>query len=90
MVNTKAKERLTLDLGVRFSNEDSKVSYEDIVIAELKQENQNRSSAFYSVMKKNLIRPNSISKYCVGAVGIYPNLKYNNFKSKLILIKNLD
>jgi hypothetical protein len=40
-------------------------------------------------MKENEIRPYSISKYCVGAVSLNPNLKYNNFKEKLLLIDKL-
>jgi hypothetical protein len=89
LVNNEDKERVTLDLGVDFSWEENKVSHDHIVIAELKQEYEDRDSSFYSAMRRHDIRPNSISKYCVGAVGLYPELKYNNFKRKLILINKL-
>ncbi|NOQ74318.1 MAG: VTC domain-containing protein [Crocinitomix sp.] len=89
LVNNKEKERLTLDLDLSFDWDGTKINYEHVVIAELKQENVDRSSLFYSIMKKNGIRPNGMSKYCVGTVALYPELKYNNFKEKILLIDKL-
>ncbi len=89
LVNIESKERLTFDLGITFTWEDVNHSLEHVVIAELKQEKANRESVFYSLMKKSGIRPSGLSKYCIGAVALYPNLKYNNFKEKLILIDKL-
>lgn len=89
LVNTKEIERLTLDLNLTFEWHDKKRAFEHIVVAELKQENVNRNSLFYSLMKKNTVRPNSISKYCVGGIALNPELKGNNFKDKFILIDKL-
>ncbi len=89
LVNPSNKERLTLDLDLSFDWNGIEEKFEHIVIAELKQENLNRNSTFYKMMKKLLIAPNSISKYCVGALCLYPDLKYNNFKSKILLINKL-
>ena len=89
LVNKKEKERLTLDLGLSFSWEDQNLTFDDIVIAELKQENVNRNSLFYRIMKSNGIRPNGMSKYCVGALQLYPHLKGNNFKEKIRMIDKL-
>lgn len=89
LVNNKLKERLTLDLNLGFSWEEKDVNYNHLVIAELKQENVNRDSLFYALMKGKGILPNSISKYCVGAIGLNPDLKYNNFKPKTLLIDKL-
>jgi len=89
LVNTKEIERLTLDLNLTFEWNDKKRTFENIVVAELKQENVNRNSLFYALMKKNTIRPNSISKYCVGGITLNPELKGNNFKDKLLLIDKL-
>lgn len=88
-VNFNEKERLTIDLGINFSWNENKKEYPSIIIAELKQEDQNRNSLFYSIMKKNLVRPNSVSKYCVGAISLYPELKNNNFKEKLLILDKL-
>ena len=89
LVNNNEKERLTLDLGLNFDWEGKKETFDHVVIAELKQENANRESLFYSLMKKNGIRPNGMSKYCVGAISLFPDLKYNNFKEKILLIDKL-
>jgi len=89
LVNDNEKERLTLDLGLTFDWDGVEISYNHIVIAELKQENANRESMFYSLMKENGIRPNGMSKYCVGTVALFPKVKYNNFKEKILLIDKL-
>ena len=89
LVNKAEKERLTLDLNLSFSWKNKELTYDDIVIAELKQENVNRNSLFYRIMKSNGIRPNSMSKYCVGAMQLFPELKGNNFKDKIRMIDKL-
>lgn len=89
LVNKEEKERLTLDLNLAFAWESNEVKFDDIVIAELKQENVNRNSLFYRIMKANGIRSNGMSKYCVGAMHLYPELKKNNFKEKMHIIDKL-
>ncbi|MFD1552410.1 transporter [Putridiphycobacter roseus] len=89
LVNAAEKERLTLDLNLGFSWKDKSVNFEHLVIGELKQENVNRNSLFYQLMKSNGFPSNSISKYCVGAVSLNPDIKYNGFKDKLLLIEKL-
>ncbi|MBL7897042.1 MAG: polyphosphate polymerase domain-containing protein [Crocinitomicaceae bacterium] len=89
LVNTKEIERLTLDLNLTFEWDNTKRAFEHVVIAELKQENVNRNSLFYSLMKRYGVRPNSMSKYCVGGATLNPELKSNNFKDKFLLIDKL-
>jgi hypothetical protein len=89
LVNTREVERLTLDLNLTFEWQDKKKVFDHLVVAELKQENVNRNSLFYSLMKEHHIRPNSISKYCVGGIALNPELKANNFKDKVLLIDKL-
>lgn len=89
LVNNNEKERLTLDLGLNFEWNGEKKEYNHIVIAELKQGKANRESLFYTLMKRNGIRPNGMSKYCVGVVALYPEQRYNNFKEKVLLIDKL-
>jgi hypothetical protein len=40
-------------------------------------------------IKRRLIRPEGISKYCLGVALLYPGMKQNNFKRKLLKIKKL-
>ena len=64
------------------------ISYPEIAIAEVKQD-----SFYYSpfdlLMKKNYVRTKSISKYCFGLISTKENIKMNNFKHKLMIIKKL-
>lgn len=84
-------ERLTLDLNLSFKLDDKEEVLGNVVIAELKQANASRISPFYSLMKKNLIRPNRVSKYCIGIIKTHgkENVKYNRFKKKLLKINKL-
>jgi hypothetical protein len=89
LVNKLEKERLTLDVNLGFKINDYHEFYDHFVVAELKQERINRNSLFYQLMKKNGIRNNSFSKYCIGAISINSDLKYNRFKRHLRLIDKL-
>lgn len=88
-VNFDKTERLTIDTNIRFINKEESSPLENLLIAELKQSKLNRNSAFYRLMKKNQIRPSSMSKYCIGLIqsNLDNKIKYNRFKSKLRLIE---
>ncbi|UKN03231.1 polyphosphate polymerase domain-containing protein [Paracrocinitomix mangrovi] len=90
LVSKTDKERLTIDLNLSYETKDEVVKFENVVIAELKQERFSTDSLFYKLMKKNIIRPNGFSKYCFGAITLNDQLKYNNFKEKKLLIDKLD
>ena len=88
LVNKSSKERLTIDLNLNYKNGDNAVSFPNLVIAEVKQEKA-CNSCFTQIMKEKHIRNISISKYCLGIINLYENIKTNNFKPKLTLIKKL-
>ncbi len=90
-VNKHIPERLTLDINIAYQWEGSEQNMSNIVIAELKQHKAKRNSVFYQLMKKHMIRPLRISKYCIGIVNMYgkDNVKYNRFKKKLITLKKI-
>ncbi len=91
LVHKTIPERLTLDINISYEWEGKKKKITDIVIAELKQHKAQRNSAFYQLMKKHLIRPLRISKYCIGMIQMYENgtIKYNRSKKKLITLKKI-
>jgi hypothetical protein len=91
LVNKTINERLTLDVDLTFEWEGNSSNMGNVVIAELKQERAQRTSPFYALMKKNLIRPLRISKYCIGMIELYgkTKLKYNRFKKKLLYIQKI-
>lgn len=92
LVNNALKERLTFDIGLNFQedeNSTSSLGYKDIVIAEVKQESENRSSPVMQTFKERTIRKARISKYCIGMGLLYPNIKQNRFKQKYLLIDKI-
>jgi len=92
LVSKTENERLTLDFNILFEKDGIKKSFDKLVIAELKQEDLNRNSAFYRLMKVHQIRPYRLSKYCLGSVEIYGEgkLKFNRFKKKLLYLKKIN
>jgi len=92
LVSKTENERLTLDFNIVFEKDGVKKSFKQLVIAELKQQDLNRNSAFYQLMKKHQIRPYRLSKYCLGSVEIYgeDKLKFNRFKKKLLYLKKIN
>ena len=92
LVHKTKNERLTLDFNLKFYNETKSVDFKHLIIAELKQESLDRSSPFFIIMKKRMIRPYRLSKYCIGTMELYgdQNLKYNRFKRKYLYLKKIE
>lgn len=88
MVNKTTCERVTLDLGLNFKNDQKDIHIHPLVIAEVKQD-KSSSSPFITLMKSNHVREGSISKYCMGVANLYDSLKKNNFKEKLLNLNKL-
>ena len=91
LIHKNKSERVTLDFDISFKWNEKKIELNDIVIAELKQSKADRNSIFFKLMKKNIIRPMKLSKYCIGMILTHEkeNIKYNRFKKKLLFIKKI-
>ncbi len=79
LVNLQLAERVTIDLNLEFIHEGKRVSLENYVIVEVKQ-GKNSQSPFTQLMHENHVREGSVSKYCLGIMHLYPNVRSNNFK----------
>lgn len=91
LVNKTENERLTLDLNLSFKWKEEKILFENLIIAELKQESVNRNSAFYQLMKSKCIRPYRLSKYCIGSIELFGGrLRFNRFKKKILKLKKIN
>ena len=92
LVNKIENERLTLDFNITFKWENHRQTFNNLIIAELKQETVNRNSAFFAFMKTINIRPYRLSKYCIGSIELYggSRLKFNRFKKKLLTLKKIN
>ncbi|HET6244341.1 MAG: polyphosphate polymerase domain-containing protein [Bacteroidetes bacterium] len=89
LVNNDLTERVTLDIDLTMKNEQGEKTFEFLVIAELKQDGNSIKSFFHQVMNKNKIRKISISKYCFGITQLFPKIKQNLFKPKLLTLKKI-
>ena len=89
LVNMQSNERVTIDFNLTYTLGDVQKTYEGIAIIEVKQERFDRSSAIVKELRNHRQFPYSISKYCIGMVNLYENLKYNQFKRKLIKLNKL-
>jgi hypothetical protein len=88
-VNRSRPERLTMDVGLRFSDPGQGSELGNIVVAELKQERSDRSSPFVRLMRERGLRPAGMSKYCVGMLMLQRPVKHNAFKEVLLRLQRL-
>ena len=82
-------ERLTLDTNLTLKNEQGEMVFDNLIIAELKQDKASMKSPFGRIMTQERIRENSISKYCLGVIQLIPDIKKNNFKPKLLTLNKV-
>ena len=89
LVSKHRVERLTLDLNLRFHNDDRQARLPGIAVAEVKQERFSTESDFVRQMRALNRRPSGFSKYCTGVTLLYPDVKSNNFKPRRLLVDKL-
>lgn len=89
LVSNTDKERVTIDLNLKVKKDKSEKLFENLVILEIKHEHFNRSSPIVKALKKYRIHPYRVSKYCIGMISLYRDLKYNEFKIKLLKINKV-
>ncbi len=91
LVHSSFTERLTIDRALSFSDLHSQEqSIDGLVVVELKQVRFDRESKFAREAKRRLIRPNSISKYCLGVGLLYTGVRKNFINMKLRAIEKLE
>ncbi|MDH5608904.1 MAG: polyphosphate polymerase domain-containing protein [Cyclobacteriaceae bacterium] len=88
LVNNTKPERVTLDVNLEFVSDTIKRDVPNLVIAEVKQDRRVRSF-FMHKMRQEKIREGSLSKYCLGVISLFENIKYNNFKPKLLSLNKI-
>ena len=89
LVSIESQERVTIDLGLTFSTEGNSKKFDELVVIELKQERFNRKSAIVKSLHQFGFNPYSMSKYCIGMVSLYEDIKYNAFKKKVRYINKI-
>jgi hypothetical protein len=89
LVNHQLTERATLDYCIGFSNHTSSKSFPDLGIVEVKQDFHSKRPILLQIMKELYLRPEGISKYCLGIASLYNGVKINLIKQQLYKIYNL-
>jgi len=88
LVSKNCTERLTLDFGMTDIYNHHCHDLPNLVIAEVKQDRA-QNSPFIELMKSKHIGNSALSKYCLGVASCIPNVKTNQFKSKLLHVNKL-
>ena len=87
-VNRDFTERITLDTGLTFRKGSEEYAIPDLCIAEVKQE-RSEPAGFPCLMHRIHVQPLSVSKFCLGIIHLYPEIRKNNFKPKLLYIQKI-
>lgn len=89
LVSKAKNERATIDIGLQYEFNERKKKFEDLVIIETKRESSIKSTPMMAALKLMQIRPEGFSKYCMGITQLYPNIKQNSFKKKILRVEKL-
>ena len=87
LVNRSRPERVTIDRDLTFRDERSHRRLPGLVIVEVKQERDDRSTPVREYLRGLSVRPTRVSKFCLGSMLLTPGLKYNRFKEAWLAIK---
>lgn len=87
-VNHDLTERITLDTGLAFCNNGKEMAMARLCIAEVKQERSVQTGVPFFLHQMKVHRM-SVSKFCLGIIQMYPGIRRNNFKPKLLRIQKI-
>ena len=83
------KERLTIDTNLFVKNGVMDKLFDQLMIAEIKQNKYKANSEFIQIVRDMKIPEMRFSKYCMGMLHVNDDMKYNRFKPKLLYINKL-
>lgn len=90
LVHDDIYERVTIDINPAWQAGVRKIELPNVVIIEVKSAKPTGSSGFGHLLMEERIFPTRLSKYCTGTALLYPEIKHNRFKEKLLLLKKLN
>lgn len=83
LVGLGSEERITMDVGLCFEQGNERVDWKKGIIVEVKQPRHRPRTPVMLALRGVGARSQSISKYCIAASLIHPNLKTNAYRPKL-------
>ncbi|MBN2263986.1 MAG: polyphosphate polymerase domain-containing protein [Prolixibacteraceae bacterium] len=92
LVNKDYSERITIDYKLQFYDRKHNLNTQNdnICIAEIKKERENRTSPFIAYLKELGINSMGFSKYCMGMALLNPDVKNNRFKERIRSISKIN
>ncbi|MGB1206500.1 MAG: polyphosphate polymerase domain-containing protein [Chitinophagales bacterium] len=90
LVRKDFSERATIDIDLSYQFNNQTYKFNNVVIAELKQTTVNRNSSIFRALQEQHIHPKRLSKYCMGIISCYDNVKINRFKQKYTFLKKIN
>jgi hypothetical protein len=90
LVNNNMQERITIDLYPTWQSGSRIIELPNLVIIEVKSAKTTNSAGFGYLLREERILHKRLSKYCTGTALLYPEIKHNRFKAKLLHLKKLD
>lgn len=90
LVNNAMIERLTIDLELKFHNEETGLDKDmgPLVVVEVKRDGLTHSPVL-DMLKTLRIKQSGFSKYCIGMALTNPALKHNRFRERLRYVNKL-
>ena len=82
-------ERLTIDTNLSVKNGISSKIFDQLAVSEIKQKKYDPKSDFIQILRDLKIPEMRFSKYCMGMLHVYKEIKYNRFKPKLLRINKI-
>ena len=89
LIHPDLKERATIDINLCYQNSSQKKQLEGIIILEIKQDKLSLQSEFIQLMRQFRLQSGQFSKYCFGINALYPHIKYNRFKPRILAVNKL-
>jgi len=86
LIHKNKLDRCTIDIQPRFWNSKGNISFDNLVVFELKRGRSLKSSPMVSLLRNMKIRQRGLSKYCTGRAFLEPELKRNAYKPRLRFI----
>jgi len=84
-----SEERVTLDLAMEFIDDNGKIQFPEVVIAEIKQARLSRESPMLKALHARRIAPLRVSKYSLAVAMLVPSMKSNAFKAKINQVRKI-
>ena len=90
LISTILFERVTLDIGPVWQAGENNAGFPGVAIIEVKSARKSSSTGFGYLLREERILPVRVSKYCTGTCLLYPGIKHNRFKQKMLHLRKVN